>query len=149
MPTFKVEGVRYPMVGDDLTLDEAGWFWRIAGVGIEALADDELGDRTLKLTALMCISIAREQPLASQGEIQKLVGSLKLTDLEDVFEDEPGEQSPPASRSDEPPASTGEPSSGASEYSPAEPEQASTGLPPSDTGATSDLETSVGLRRIS
>lgn len=149
MSTFTIDGVEYPTLEDDVTLDEAGWFYRIAGVGVEALGDDEVGDQMSKVKALICLSIARVKPELTHAEIEQRIGKIKITELENVFTDV-AEQSPPSvSASDDPPASSGDPSSGASDAYPDEAGPALTGTPPSATTSPSDHRTSADLRRVS
>lgn len=150
MPTIKIDGVDYPLMGDDIDLDEAGWFYDIAGVGPEVL--DSLGsDFKPKVTkALICLTVARAKPDTPHKEIEDRIGKMKLTELEKVFEglvdDSPPAQDP---GSEGEPQSSGAPSNDASAGSLGEDGQPLTGAQPSDTGAASDPETSASLRRVS
>lgn len=164
--TFTIDGVEYDAISDDLSLDEATWFYKLAGVGIESLGEPAVGDKTSKMKALMILAIARAKPEVEHDAIEKRVGALKLTELQDVFKGMPdvdnafasfGEQSPPPeppseSEPAEPSEPSGDPGSTDSDDSPAESEQAPTGSPPSGTDTPapdSDPATLASLRRVS
>ena len=160
MPHITLDGVEYPALEDDMTLDEAVWFFNIAGVGPEIL--DEL-ERTKKFhppatKAMVCLMVARQRSDVPHGEIEERIGTLTLTELNAMFEkmlgDVKAEQSPPAQSSPgsgptEPLEPSGEPGKPDSDASPAAADQSPTGFPRSDTTSAYDREIAVGLHRVS
>ena len=158
MPHITLDGVDYPALEDDMTPDEAVWFFNIAGVGPEIL--DEL-ERTKQFhppatKAMVCLMVARQADVA-HSEIEQRVGDLTLTELNAMFEkmlgDAKAEQSPPAQSSPgsgpiEPLEPSGEPGKPDSDASPAAAAQRSTGFPPLDTISDYDRETAVGLHHV-
>jgi len=165
MPHITLDDVDYPALEDDMTLDEAVWFFNIAGVGPEIL--DEL-ERTKKFhppatKAMVCLMVARQRSEVPHGEIEDRIGTLTLTELNAMFEkmlgDVKAEQSPPAQSlpesgsteplgSIEPLESSGEPGNGDSDGSPDAAAPSPTGFPRSDTISAYDREIAVGLHRV-
>jgi hypothetical protein len=111
-----------------LTIDEALVLHEYSGLTL-----DEVGDAGFHpglIGALIHISVARGNPDIRQQDLRKLVGKLRMADLEQVFEDvavedEADDARPPAS-----PGPSGEP--------PEPDEQPKTSEPPESSGSNGE-----------
>jgi hypothetical protein len=144
---FKVEGVDYefPAV-DSLTMDETILLERYAGQTVEAfLPGESLPMGAVK--ALIVIGIMRQKPDESERSIAEAIGKIKLADLGTLMEqeDEAGGAGPPSASNgnDESTRISGTDGKPGSAPSPEVLPLRSTGLPASDTGATSAPGTSA------
>ena len=137
---FRVDGVTYefPQI-DTLTMDETILLERYAGQTVEAFLPGE-GLPMGAVKALIVIGILRAQPNSSEREVADAIGKIKLAELGDLMEPGEDDAGPPVSAGDGPGASTpisgGNGAAGSASIPEVLPLRGS-GLPPSDTGATS------------
>jgi hypothetical protein len=143
---FKVEGVDYefPAV-DSLTMDETILLERYAGQTVEAfLPGESLPMGAVK--ALIVIGIMRQKPDESERSVAEAIGKIKLAELGTLMEEEGAERSPPVSAptgNDDSTRTSGGDGNNASGLSPEVLPLRGSGLPASDTGATSAPGTSA------
>jgi hypothetical protein len=148
MPVITFNGKPYELVTlDDVTIDEAIVVWEYAHVSLDQIPDLE-GMHPGVVKALIHIAVARGEPGETQKTIRDAVGKLKMTDLQDVFQDisEEVDELPPPSAPDASSPSTGSGEDSSTTGGPAqEPAPANgSGSRGSATGATSDPRISVG-----
>ena len=147
MPRLKIDGNEYEFPTlDSINLDEAVILERYAGVTLDKLEPGD-GLPAGALKGLIIIAVARVRTDATEREIAERIGQLKLTELNNVVQDdEPDEPDPPSPASADNDASTAR-SGGAGLDGGAPPPAPShrngTGTPVSDTGPVSVPETSA------
>jgi len=148
MPQITFNGKPYELVTlDDVTIDEAIIVWDYAQVSLDQIPDIE-GMHPGVVKALIHIAVARGEPGETAKTIRDAVGRLKMTDLQDVFQDisEEVEELPPPSADGEssPSEGSGATSPATGEPRPAPSEPNGSGNPGWDTGSTSAPRISVG-----
>jgi hypothetical protein len=148
MPQITFNGKPYELVTlDDVTIDEAIIVWEYAHVSLDQIPDIE-GMHPGVVKALIHIAVARGEPNETAKTIREEVGRLKMTELQDVFQDisEEVEELPPPSAVGElsPSEGSGETSSTTGEPPPAPAAPNGSGSPGLDTGHTSAPRTLVG-----
>jgi hypothetical protein len=128
-PLIRIDGVDYPLVAlDDMTLGERVEFERVAGDGVDKLAEMQERYRDGLLVAWMAVSIRRAKPDVPIGQIVARLSELKQADLDAAWTQ---------AKSDEPPLVTPpEPSS------PVSPQKIELGF-----NATTADDLASGLRR--
>lgn len=93
---FKIDGEEYPFdSADSLTMDEAIILHDYSGLTLDQLVDIE-GFNPKVIAAFMHIAVLRRKPDLKQAQIRKLVGAVKIEDLEGAFEEAEAEPGPPA-----------------------------------------------------
>ena len=147
MPVITFNGKPYELVTlDDVTIDEAIVVWDYAHVSLDQIPDLE-GMHPGVVKALIHIAVARGEPGETPKTIREMVGRLKMTELQDVFQEisEEVDELPPPNEPD-----AGSPSTGSGviseptgEPAPAPSEGNGSGSPGSATGAISAPRISV------
>jgi hypothetical protein len=141
MPVITFNGKPYELVTlDDVTIDEAIIVWDYAHVSLDQIPDLE-GMHPGVVKALIHIAVARGEAGETAKTIREMVGRLKMTELQDVFQDisEEVDELPPPNEPDvtSPSTGSGEDSSSTGEPAPAPSEGNGSGGPGSATGAIS------------
>jgi hypothetical protein len=148
MPVITFNGKPYELVTlDDVTIDEAIIVWDYAHVSLDQIPDLE-GMHPGVVKALIHIAVARGEPNETAKTIREMVGRLKMTELQDVFQDisEEVDELPPPNEPDvtSPSTGSGETSETTGEPLPAPNPGNGSGSPGSATGLISDPRTLVG-----
>lgn len=148
MPLITFNGKPYELVTlDDYTIDEAIIVWDYAHVSLDQIPDIE-GMHPGVVKALIHIAVARGEPSETAKTIRDAVGKLKMTDLQEVFQDisEETEELPPPNEPEPSLPNTGSGETSEPTGAPApEPVPANgSGSPGSATGAISGPRISVG-----
>jgi hypothetical protein len=136
----KIDGIEYdfPRV-DTLTLDEAQTLYEHSGLTLDAIG--ELPENTFHpgfIKGMLYIAVHRARPELKRVELDERLGTLKLSEMGEVFTEEPDDASPPEQENEEPPERSGETGDDGSEISPEPASPDSSGEPVSVVTSASD-----------
>jgi hypothetical protein len=149
MADIHVSGRTYEFVPlDELTLDEAIVVWDYSQLSLDQIPELD-GFHPGVIAALIHIAVQRGEPRETAQSIRRVVGAMKVSELETVFAgiseevDDDAVPPSPATAPAGPKNDSGADSSATGAPAPVATEANGTGSPGSDTGATFDRLTSV------
>jgi hypothetical protein len=143
---IKIDGVEYDFPDiNTVTLDEAQILYEQSGLTLDKVG--ELPEGSFHpgfIKGMLYIAVHRARPELKKDELNERLGELKLTEMNEVFQDtQEDDARPPGKESGGPPARSGETGNDGSAVSPEPNPQASSGPQASPGISTSDRVTSA------